>query len=159
MRTRAEAYWPLKRCCRIRRIEREACRVVRLAIETGVRRTPMHAGVGRSGTAHANAVMDFSVPFELPFAPDSRAPRHLPPPSDGFPDVVASPARAVCADRASPRGSPRRSTKARLSSSFATHPDLACEKAGMVEHRSFLSGWDDIFRLRGPAVHWPSAQV
>jgi len=141
LRARAEAYWVVKRCCRVRRVEREACRVVRLAIETGVRRTPMRAATARSGKAHATAVAaDLSVPFELPFALESRAPHRLPPPSDGYPDVVASRARAVCADRATPRGSPRRSTKARLSSSSATHLSFARKQEGSSIDRSCRGG-------------------
>ena len=56
--------------------------------------------------------------------PSSRYPweRHrLLPPSDGFHVVVASAARAVCADRAMSRGLPRRSTKVRLPSSCMPH--------------------------------------
>jgi hypothetical protein len=87
----------LKRCCSVRRIERGACRVVRLASRNR-----------------------FSVRFALPRVADSLALRRPHPPSDAGPGVVASAARAVCAGRASFPGSLRRSTKAQLPSSSVT---------------------------------------
>ena len=117
----AEAYLLLKRCCRVWEIERGACRVVRLAIESGVRRTPMRNAPRRFGKAYANAWSSrVSVRFALPCAPDSRAPRRLRPPSDAGPGVVAFAARALCADRAWSRGSLRRPTKALWPNSSAT---------------------------------------
>jgi hypothetical protein len=59
------------------------------------------------------------------FARDSRERYRLLPPSDGFRVVVASVARAVCADRATVPGPPRRSTRVqppiRLTRSFVSH--------------------------------------
>ena len=55
------------------------------------------------------------------FALRSRARLHLLPPNDEFQVVVASAARAVCADRATSRGSPRRSIRVQLPSSCIPH--------------------------------------
>ncbi len=59
------------------------------------------------------------------FARDSRERPRLLPPSDEFRVVVASAARAVCADRATFPGPPRRSTRVqlpiRLTRSFVSH--------------------------------------
>jgi hypothetical protein len=64
---------------------------------------------------------EVSVESALPCAPDSLAPLLLHPPSDEYPGVVASVARAVCACRAWFRGSPRQETRAQSTSSSATH--------------------------------------
>ena len=121
MSARAEAYLLLKRCCPVWGIERGACRVVRLAIETGVRRKRMSKASrpARKAYAHARStgVSARSVP---PCVPGLRAQRRLLPPSDAVPGVVASGARAVCADRVWSRGSPRRSAIAQLPSSSAS---------------------------------------
>lgn len=116
----AEAYLLLKRCCRVCKIERGACRVVRLAIETGSEKNAN--APCRFGKAYANAWSSrVRVRFAPPCVLDSRAPRRPHPPSDAGPGVVAFAARAVCADRAWSRGSLRRPTKAQLPNSSATY--------------------------------------
>ena len=98
-----------------------------------------------SSSAHACACARTRVPFARQCVRDSRALLPLLPPTDGFRVVVASAARAVCADRAMFRGLPRRSTKLRLPSSFvALSPD---PRPQADEHQSFLSEPDDIFSL------------
>ena len=138
-------------------IERGARRVVRLAIECGVRKTAMRDVPIRCGKAHADAsCAKLSVRSVRPCALDSRALLHLLPPTDEDPAVVASVARAVCADRATSRGSRRRSTKARLPSSFAAHLNLREDGMGRasivpVGHgRHFLLTRGSALQLRPP---------
>jgi hypothetical protein len=127
----AEAYWLLKRCCRVCGIERGARRVVRLAIETEVRRTRMQNAPSPAGKAYADAWRrTVRFRFALPCARDSWAPRRLHPPSDAVPVVVASGARAFCAGRAWSRGLPHRPIKAQLPSSFATRFHLHRDGTG-----------------------------
>ena len=128
MTARAEAYCPFEALLSDRKFvktERGACRVVRLAIKGGVRRRSMRNAPDCSRKAQVNPLLRrISVRSARPCALDLRALPRLHPPSDEYPDVVASGARAVCADRATFRGSPRRSTKAQLPSSFVMRLNL-----------------------------------
>ncbi len=103
----------------IESLERGARRMVWQAIEDEVQRERM---LGRlrdrnSSKAFARGSATRRV-RSVQCARRYRGSRRLLPPSDGFPAVVASAARAVCADRAMSRGLPRRSTKFRLPSSL-----------------------------------------